>query len=86
MKSDHVIFGIHVTDRLKHAADLQKVFTEHGCNIKTRLGLHEVGEQTCGPNGLVLLEVCGSAETVAEMERKIAAVEGIQVQKMVFTH
>jgi hypothetical protein len=85
-KNDHVIFGIHVTDRVKHATDLQKVFTDFGCNIKTRLGLHEAGEDFCGPNGLVILEVCGGPKVLAEMEKKIAAVEGIQVQKMVFKH
>lgn len=86
MKNDHTIFGIHVTDRVKHATDLQRVFTDFGCHIKTRVGLHEVGEQACGPNGLVLLEVCGNPEKLVEMEKRIASVEGVQIQKMVFKH
>lgn len=85
-KGDHVIFGIHVTDRVKNATNLQKAFTDFGCNIKTRLGLHEVREDYCGPNGLIILEVCGPPEVLGAMERRIAAVEGVQVQKMVFSH
>ena len=41
MSDQHIILGIHVTDRLKNAVDVQKVFTEYGCNIKTRIGLHD---------------------------------------------
>ena len=41
MKADHIVLGIHITNRLQKAAEVQKLFTEFGCNIKTRLGLHE---------------------------------------------
>lgn len=85
-KTDHVIFGIHVTDRAKNATNLQRVFTDFGCNIKTRLGLHEVREDYCGPNGLIVLEVCGDEKTLGEMEKRVASVEGVQIQKMVFGH
>lgn len=47
MKSDHIIVGIHVTDRMKNASEVQKIFTEYGCNIKTRLGMHEVHGNYC---------------------------------------
>ena len=45
MSDEHIILGIHITDRLKNAVDVQKVFTEYGCNIKTRVGLHDVGRE-----------------------------------------
>jgi hypothetical protein len=38
MNDGHIILGIHVSDRLKNAVEVQKVFTEYGCNIKTRIG------------------------------------------------
>ena len=84
--TSHTILGVHVTDRLRRAQDVQKVFTDFGCNIKTRLGLHEVGESACGPNGLVLLEVVGPDADLAQMEARLAAIEGLEVQKMVFVH
>jgi len=86
MKADHVILGIHVTNRLRNAAEVQKVFTDYGCNIKTRLGLHEVAESTCAAEGVVLLEVIGGDEIRTGMIAKLGAIEGIEVKEMVFSH
>ncbi len=86
MNDDHIILGIHVSDRLKNAADVQKVFTEYGCNIKTRIGLHDVDERSCSPSGVVLIEFFGSEDEAATMVAKLDAVEGVGVQKMVFGH
>jgi hypothetical protein len=86
MKADHVILGIHVTDRLRHAGEVQKVFTEYGCNIKTRLGLHEVAENYCAGEGVVLLELVGGPEVRRDMAAKLGAIEGIEVKEMVFNH
>jgi hypothetical protein len=82
----HIILGVHITDRFRRAGAVQKVFTDYGCHIKTRLGLHEVGVDFCSPNGLVLLEVVGPETTVRAMERRLKAIRGIDVQRMVFTH
>ncbi len=83
MKPDHVILGIHVTDRMKEAGALQKVFTHFGDHIKTRLGLHEIGSS---PEGLVLLEIVGEAKIRKEMAQQLAAIEGLEVKEMVFGH
>ena len=66
----HIILGIHVTDRLKHAVDVQKVFTEFGRHIKTRLGLHEVDKSHNSPNGVVLIEWYGDEARSNEMVAK----------------
>jgi len=86
MKADHVILGIHVTNRLRNAAEVQKVFTDYGTNIKTRLGLHEVAEATCAAEGVVLLEVIGGDDIRKAMMTKLGAIEGIEVKQMVFAH
>jgi hypothetical protein len=85
-KHDHVILGIHITDRMKRAVDVQKLFSEFGCFIKTRLGLHEVSEDHCAPGGIVLLEMFGERAKVDELAAKLGAIEGIEVKQMVFTH
>ena len=36
------VIGVLVTNRVENAAQIQKVLTECGCYIKTRIGLHEV--------------------------------------------
>jgi hypothetical protein len=82
---DHIILGVHINDRFRHVSLVQNLFTEYGCNIKTRLGLHEV-ENVCSPNGLVLLELVGERARCDELERKLTAVDGVDVKKMVFPH
>ena len=86
MSDEHIILGIHITDRLKEAVDVQKVFTEYGCNIKTRVGLHDVDENVCSPSGVVLIEFFGSDTEAGAMMDRLNAVEGVHVQRMVFGH
>lgn len=81
----HIIVGIHVIDRNAHAATVQRVFTEYGCQIKTRIGLHDVHENYCSPNGLILLEMLDLPET-QQMLDALKALEGLDVQTMVFEH
>ena len=81
----HIILGVHITDRLKNAVEVQRLFSEYGCNIKTRLGLHEV-HNVCSPNGVVILEMYGDEKVCFELADKLAAIRGIEVQKMVFKH
>lgn len=81
----HTIFGIHVTDRVKKSGEVQKIFTEYGCNIKTRIGLHDASENVCSPSGMILLEVVGDENICNEMAQKLKVVEGIEVQTMMFT-
>jgi hypothetical protein len=82
----HIILGIHITNRMKNAAEVQRLFSEYGCNIKTRVGLHDVHENFCSPAGVVLLELVGDETRCLEMADKVAKVEGIEVQRMVFGH
>ena len=82
----HLIFGVHITNRVKHVPEVQKVLTEFGCSIKTRLGLHETSAEVCSPNGLILLEMVGEDKAATRMARKLRAITGVEVQKMVFAH
>jgi len=81
----HIILGVHITNRLKRASEVQQLLTQYGCNIKTRLGLHEV-ENVCSPTGVLLLEMYGEDAVCFELADKLAAVEGVEVQRMVFGH
>ena len=85
-KKRHIILGIHITGRVRHVPHIQELFTEYGCSIKTRLGLHEVSADSCSPNGLILLEMAGPETPILELAQKLGAIEGIEVQKMVFEH
>ena len=86
MKEDHIIYGVHITDRLQHVGEVQAILTEYGCNIKTRLGLHETNASSCSPNGMLILEMIGDSDKCHEMLDKLNVVEGVEAQKMVFEH
>ncbi|MBN2294954.1 MAG: hypothetical protein JXM70_21175 [Pirellulales bacterium] len=86
MLKDHVIFGIHITNRVEHSPSVQHVLTDFGCNIKTRIGLHDVNEDYCSPNGLLLIEFVGSEEDRQRLKDKLVEIKGTEVQIMVFDH
>ena len=82
----HVIFGVHLTNRVKHASMVQEVFTEFGSHIRTRLGLHDVGPHGSSPSGVIVLDVTGDDRSLDRMAERLSAIEGVEVQRMVFTH
>lgn len=83
---NHYIIGIHISNRVKHVPSVQAVLTEFGCYIKTRLGLHEVTDSTCSPNGLLIVELVGGQSKVDEFVKALSSIEGVDVKQMVFTH
>ncbi len=86
MAEAHIILGVHITDRAKRAGEVQQLFTEYGCSIKTRLGLHEANQKVCSPNGLILLEMAGGKKDALALAKKLARIKGVEVQKMIFEH
>jgi hypothetical protein len=82
----HIVVGVHITERVKHASEVQKVFTEFGCQIRTRLGLHEADKKVCSPNGLILLDMVDDDAQVASLKAKLTDIDGVEVQSMVFDH
>jgi hypothetical protein len=83
---DHVIVGIHITDRVRNASEVQALLTRYGKNIRTRLGLHEAVDDSAGPNGLILLETVGAAAEIDALCDGLRKVHGVQVQQMYFSH
>ena len=79
------ILGILIPDRVKDAVKIQEAFTKYGCSIKTRLGLHEAGDNKCARNGLIVLELTGDKKEWDKLEKDLTAIEGVKVEKMAFT-
>ncbi|OFV71785.1 hypothetical protein [Acetobacterium wieringae] len=79
------IMGIQVGNRESEALKVQELLTKNGCIIKTRLGLHESSEEMCSITGLIILEFLPNKEAnIAELEKELATLDTIVVQKMVF--
>lgn len=79
------IMGIEIGRREEDAIKVQKLLTEHGCSIKTRLGLHEAAANMCSSSGLILLEfAAGQENAVKSLEEELAKLTDIKARKMEF--
>lgn len=85
-KENHYIVGIHITDRLQNVPAFQALLSEYGCHIKTRIGLHDVSDNYCSPNGLVIVELVGEDTKRDAFVAALKNISGLDVQMMVFKH
>lgn len=73
-----LIMGVRLENRSESAVEVQKILTEFGCSIRTRLGLHDqdtTGE--CSPSGILLLQLCADEKTAMNLETALQAVPGV---------
>ena len=71
---------IKIDHRATEATKMQGILTDFGCNIKVRLGLHEVSKEFCANDGLVVLEVEGEAALLKQMIDKLNAINYVNAQ------
>jgi hypothetical protein len=68
-------------DKRKDAAiNVQKILTEWGCLIKTRLGIHDGVLDNCSNHGLIILELVGAPDKQKEMTRKLGLLKGVKTE------
>lgn len=78
------IMGIEIQNREELAVKVQGLLTNHGCVIKTRLGLHETGN-FCSPSGLIILEFApDDGSEYASLEKELNELEGVTARRMEF--
>jgi len=78
MKRDVLL--ILVSTRHESATTVQRILTEWGCYIKTRLGLHQDVLENCTESGLLFLELVGDKDKHKELARKLDLVRGVQAK------
>lgn len=74
------VMSILTNKRVENANEMQRVLTESGCIIKTRLGIHDAGEDYCSNEGLIILHLVGSQEEIALLEQKLNDIPGIKAK------
>ncbi len=78
------IMGIEIQNREELAMAVQGVLTNHGCIIKTRLGLHETGN-FCSPSGLIILEFAPDDKGEYDLlEKELNEIDGVIARRMEF--
>lgn len=78
-----IIIGIKIINRENLSIDLQDILTEFGCIIKTRLGLHDVCNNSCSDDGIILLEVIND-EKSRDLINELSNLDNIEIQIMRF--
>jgi hypothetical protein len=79
------ILGIHISDRVTKAEQVQPILTKFGCTIRTRLGLHDVTDEFSSSTGIILLELTGDPKEYVKLENELLKIEGLEVKKIVFS-
>ena len=72
-----VVIGIQ--HRREEADKLQKLLTDHGCQVKARLGLHEAGS-TCSDEGLVILQLVPDDPKADSLVDELNKLDGIKAK------
>lgn len=76
------IIAISIGNRNEAASEVQDILTKFGCIIRTRLGLHTMGDD-CSRKGLILLEVSSeNQEEIKELEENLKKIETVNSNKM----
>lgn len=79
------IMGIQVGNRENEALKVQELLTKYGCNIKTRLGLHESSDTQCSTSGLIILEFLPDKDAeILQIQKDLASLDTVVVKQMVF--
>jgi len=67
-------------NRRESAIKVQKLLTDFGCIVKTRLGIHDGVSDKCSDTGLIILELVGKPKDKATLAAKLNKVPGVKVK------
>lgn len=83
MKETRII-GLLIRDRIKEAGKLQIALSKYSHLINSRLGFHELSENTCSRLGFIILHLSGKTDEWRAFEAEISEIGGVEMQKMTF--
>ncbi|MCR6544975.1 hypothetical protein [Dehalobacterium formicoaceticum] len=78
------LMAIKVNGRTANAPLVQEILTRYGCNIKTRIGFHEVNEDHCSMDGIIILQLTGLENEIQSMFNELAQIDGVQTKMIEF--
>jgi len=71
--------------RTVSAVKVQKVLTDYGCMIKTRLGIHDGVMDKCSDTGLIILELSGARSGITELNTRLKSIAGVKTKLVVIS-
>jgi hypothetical protein len=79
---DYQLVAIKIGSREDTATQVQKVLTGFGCNIKVRLGLHDLPENACSPSGLVILQTTADEAALSAFLSELNEMEDVTAKSL----
>ena len=77
---EKTVLLVLISDRKEGAISIQKILTDWGCLVKTRLGIHDGVLDNCTNSGLLILDIVGDKTKNEEMTRKLNLVKGVSAK------
>ncbi|MFO7811238.1 MAG: hypothetical protein R6V47_07720 [Candidatus Delongbacteria bacterium] len=74
---EKTIILIMVGKRRESAVEVQKILTDYGCNIKTRLGIHDGVLDRCSEQGFLMIEFVGGQSDKTGIMEELEKVENV---------
>lgn len=74
------VLVIVVGKRRDMAVEIQKVLTDSGCIIKTRLGIHDGVGDSCSDEGLIILELVGTSQKKKQLAKDLDKLYGVKTK------
>ena len=82
---EKTVLLVLINDRKESAVTVQKILTDWGCMVKTRLGIHDGVLDNCSNCGLLVLDIVGEKAKNEEMTRKLNLIKGVSAQLVTLT-
>jgi hypothetical protein len=79
------VLGIKIIDRIKEAGLTQQVLSKHASVITTRLGFHEVTDEVCSREAIILLHLNNDPAYSEELTSDLEKIDGIEIREMTFS-
>ena len=79
---DYQLVAIKIGSREDTASQVQKVLTSFGCNIKVRLGLHDLPENSCDPSGLVILQTTADEDALSSFLNELNSMDDVTAKSL----
>ena len=76
------IVGICLPQRIETASLFQEILSKYGCYIRTRLGIHNLENSICAPDGVIILDVVADNDVIESMSSELRKIESLKLEIM----
>jgi hypothetical protein len=74
------ILILSVEKRNSCAVKIQEALTSSGCQIRTRLGIHDSSSDSCSDRGLIILEIVSEEKLIKPLLAKFETLDGVKAK------